>query len=308
MNADKFLRKKHSPLRHRLWVWRYYLMNYLNNALPDMNVDPALQHKFFKVDKVRQEVDKLQMPKASPSRMWGDLFWKFLNWEAFEAALGELYMADFGCGNGHYGELFYAFSGQRILEYHGYDLFENPQWKEREQQNAYMSFQTYDASSQRLADLIDNRTNLIVSQSAIEHFDNDLVFFEHVLEFVQAQQRPILQVHLFPSAVCLPLYRLHGVRQYTPRTISKITRLFSEFSTCVLYDLGNKPSNQHHMKTITRPYFDQGTDYRETHTDDYYQRTLDALEADMQIPSTEPGFYALAIHSYPSQSIDYLRV
>ncbi len=45
-------------------------------------------------------------------------------------------------------------------------------------------------------------------------------------DFAAAINRPSILVHLMPSAACLRLYRHHGLRQYTPRTISKITRLF----------------------------------------------------------------------------------
>lgn len=306
MNADQFLRKKHAPMRRRLWIWRYYLMNYLNNLFPDAKVDPNLKRDVFRVSDIRAEVDALNIPKASPSRMLSNLFWKHLDWQALEAAVGTLCISDFGCGDGHYGALFQEFSGDRLQQYHGYDLFPNDRWQTWQQDNAYMSFQPFNSSTQAMVGVVDEQTNLIVSQSAIEHFNGDLQFFKHIQEFVQSRQKPTIQIHLFPSAVCLPLYRLHGIRQYTPRTVSKITRLFSDFSTCILYDLGNKPSNDHHMETITRPYFDQGTDYRETHTDDYYQRTLTALEADMHQPSIQPAFYALIMHSYPEHPINYL--
>lgn len=307
MNADEFLRHKTPRLQRKLWTGSYYLMNQLNNALPMVHVDPNLQLKPFKLDNIRKEVESLDMPKASPSRLLSNLFWKHLNWQAFESELGHVNISDFGCGGGQYGELFHEFAKGHLNQYHGYDYFENDSWKTLEQTNPYMRFHTFDASKQTVIDSIDHETTLLTSQSAIEHFDEDLTFFEHIRDFVQARQKPTLQIHLFPSAVCLDLYRLHGVRQYTPRTVSKITRLFSEFSTCVLYDIGNKPSNDHHRETITKPVYDEYYDYRETNTEDYYQATLSALEADMQQPFIQAGFYALIIHSYPQATYDYIQ-
>lgn len=306
MNADKFLRKKYPPLQHKLWIWRYYLLNRLNNAFPDANLDPKLQKKDFHVDNIKAKIDALNLRKATPSRMLSNLFWKHLNWEGFEAELGDLCISDFGCGDGHYGELFYAFSGKRLKQYHGYDLYAHDNWDNLQQKNDYMAFQTFDSSTQAMIGILDDQTNLIVSQSAIEHFDGDLQFFKHIQAFVQSRGKSTIQVHLFPSAICLDLYRLHGIRQYTPRTVSKITRLFSDFSTCILYSLGNKPSNDYHLETITKPYFDAGKKYDDIYTDVYYQQTLDALDADMQSPSGQPAFYALIIHSYATQSLDYV--
>jgi len=307
MNADKFLRTKHSPRQRRWYAWRYFLVNRLNNARPMSNLDPSLELRDFRPQNIRAEIEALNMPKASPSRMLGDLFWKHLNWNKFDAELGSIKISDFGCGKGQYGELFYDFSGERLTQYHGYDYFDNDNWDTLKQANAYMDFFTFDSSTQTMVGLVDDDTTMITSQSAIEHFDDDLTFFEHLRDFVQHRNKPTLQVHLFPSAVCLDLYRLHGVRQYTPRTVSIITRLFSDFSTCVLYRIGNKPSNDHHLETITKPVYDEGYDFRETNTDEYYQRTLDALEQDLAQPVTQAGFYALIIHSYPQTELDYLR-
>src|SRR5208283_5417616 len=77
------------------------------------------------------------------------------------------------------------------------------------------------STAQYLAD-----ANLIITQSALEHFEKDLNFFRQIADHVARTRRPIVQFHLIPSAACLTTYPWHGVRQYTPRTISRITRLF----------------------------------------------------------------------------------
>ena len=111
-------------------------------------LDPKLKQDIFAIDNLRQELETLNMKTSSPSRMLGDLFWKHLNWESIESEVDTLHMSDFGCGDGHYGELFYEFSGERLQQYHGYDLFKNDRWEDFEQQNAYMTFQLFDSSVQ----------------------------------------------------------------------------------------------------------------------------------------------------------------
>lgn len=138
---------------------------------------------------------------------------------------------------------------------------------------------------------------MIISQSAAEHFDEDLRFFEHIRDYVRAVQGPVLQVHLVPSQACLRLYHLHGVRQYTPRTLSKITRLFGPETYAVLYGLGGRASNRVHYSFITKPSLLYGRDLRNEQPDTYDRQLFDAISSDMRYSRRSPAFWALVIHS-----------
>ena len=137
---------------------------------------------------------------------------------------------------------------------------------------------------------------MFVSQSALEHFDDDLVFFDQIRDFVASTRGPVIQIHLVPSQACLRLYLLHGVRQYTPRTLSRATRLFPDGGV-ELYALGGRESNRLHFEFITKPLLIQKRDLRDERPDDYDRRRFQALEADLREPSRSPAFWALVIHS-----------
>jgi len=87
----------------------------------------------------------------------------------------------------------------------------------------------------------------------INIFDEDMKKYLKILvkyiyagKFVKKVKHNVYQIHLFPSKICLKLYPFHGVRQYTPRNISKITRLFSDFSEVELFELGGENANKVH--------------------------------------------------------------
>src|SRR5205823_3432032 len=100
-----------------------------------------------------------------------------------------------------------------------------------------------------------------------------------------------------PSAACLRLYLLHGVRQYTPRTLSTITRLFED-SDVALYRLGGRACNRLHYEFITKQLFRRG-DLRAARPEEYERRLAAAIDQDMARPQRSPAFYALVIHTRP---------
>lgn len=304
INADKFWQKSHHT--RVMWKALYYLMNRMNNAFPMSNVDPKLDIRRFRRMQIRQEIEALDNPTASPSRLLGDLFWKQLNWNQIRQELGSLIVADIGCGSGKYGRLFDDYSGHQIKKYHGYDISPQECWGQCQATHPFMDFSTYDANIQNIDEMLDEATTLITSQSAIEHIENDLAMFSQIRDFVVSENRPTLQVHLFPAASGLRIFKTHGIRQYTPRTVSRISRMFSDFSKCILYVMGNKYSTDYHYDNITRYMYDKNLDYRKNHTRAYFDNLLTEFERDMKEPVSVTGFYALIIHSYPQSDIDYI--
>ena len=145
---------------------------------------------------------------------------------------------------------------------------------------------------------IPNKTNFFMSQSAIEHFENDLLYFDQIKNFINKTGNNTIQVHLLPSAACLKLYLLHGVRQYTPKTISTIVQLFKSQNTySMLFKLGGKNCNNLHYQFITHPLFTKKEDWRDSKTEEYRDRLKIAVENDIEHRNYRPSFYALVIHS-----------
>jgi hypothetical protein len=131
----------------------------------------------------------------------------------------------------------------------------------------------------------------------LEHLD-DLEQFQIIKDHVSAEKKPMVQVHLIPAASGLKLFLLHGMRQYTPRTISKITKLFDEFSRKILFELGGDECNSLHYEFITKPLLIKKTaDLRETRMEEYAKRLRAAILQDMNVP-THPNFYAFVVESF----------
>ena len=211
-------------------------------------------------------------------------------------------MVDVGCGSGNYGVIFFSFSNGRIFKYTGLDTKFNQNWKVLEERSNIFTFKK--ANSASILSHIPEDTNVIISQSAVEHFDEDLSFFLQVREFILRNANNTIQIHLLPSSVCLKLYLFHGVRQYTPRTVSIIARIFSSFSYCVLFRLGSKECNALHYKYITKPLLIKKVeDLRETKSKEYDQRLFKAIKGSTRKAQNSPTFYALAIHSYWNEKI-----
>src|ERR1700722_11386706 len=73
------------------------------------------------------------------------------------------------------------------------------------------------------------------------HLGDIWVLFPRLRVRLRRADRPI-QFHLMPSAGYLTTFPWHGARQYTPRTISRITRLFGKETSKRLYFPGSLAS------------------------------------------------------------------
>jgi len=277
----------------------HFLGNAINNLFPSAHIDPRLKIKTYRYGALAENWEKI--PKTvSPNRKLSDLFLMELPWQKIQQELKEIRVLDAGCGSGRYGPQLVEWSGKRITRYAGIDTHEQPDWT---QLNAEPLYNFKKISAHDFKKQIPVGTNFFFTQSALEHFTEDLAYFEQVREYVESMDFPIMQVHLFPSSACLRLYLLHGVRQYTPRTVSKITRLFSG-SDSVLFGLGGRACVHLHWKSITWPRLILGQgDRREENPDEYDTALRQAIEADMRADQRSPDFYALIIQSRFSKKL-----
>jgi SAM-dependent methyltransferase len=279
----------------------YFALNWLNNAIPNIYNFHTPTISDFRCRNLKDRWKSLDV-KSSPSRKLSDLFWLELPWEAIHRELGSIHVLDVGCGAGGYGTKLLKWSGNKISNYTGFDLKENKNWRHLEADFQSLKFQQLPI--QNIAGRIPTETNFIMSQSAIEHFPEDLSFFRMLSRYVMEHRQPILQVHLFPSSSCLANYRMHGIRQYTPRTVAKITALYKDFSCSVLFRLGGEKCNKLHRDFITTPLFKlKCGDWRNSKTTEYDRLSFAAIEQDMQFRQKNPSFYALAIHSHWKKKI-----
>lgn len=288
INADRGLPK------FKLLLW--LVANKLNNLFPHQNVDAAIEQADFRVDLTRIDPDTWnRLSTFSPARTLSDLFWGSLDWESLARSLGnQVTVLEVGCGSGKYGAVLRDRLGNSFAGYVGLDITPHPRWHELRQDGRFKLVVGDSASiSKHLSE-----ANLIITQSALEHFEEDLTFFRQVAEHVAGRTRPLIQIHLMPTAACLSTFLWHGVRQYTPRTLSKITRLFDARTRKTLYSLGSDRCNRHHRRYITYPGLFGRKELRISHHAAYLLGLQNAIEEDqLSKGRKDPCFYALVMET-----------
>lgn len=278
----------------------YLFSNLYNNAFPHHHIDPSILERNYQPHIDVQAKDLLQQT-PSPSRFLSDLFWKDLPWSNIRQELQSITILDIGCGSGRYADLLYRLSNKQVNTYVGLDIYKHPLWQKRKKTKPFIYFKVFQGTN--IIKDIPKKTNMIVSQSAFEHITNDLLFFKEIANYCILYKKPLIQVHLLPSSICLFQYLFHGIRQYTPRTISKISQLFSKFSRVYLYSLGGSHCNKLHFQDITPSLLMLKKDQRQQHPKQYKEKLLDAVHLDQMHPTQQPSFYALVIHSFPKRDV-----
>ncbi|MBL7131189.1 MAG: hypothetical protein ISS45_07295 [Candidatus Omnitrophica bacterium] len=278
---------------NRIFQKLYYLFNTANNLLANIAVDDELFITDFSCD-FKGYWDRLDL-KSSPARKLCNLFWLCLPWREIHQELGEIRIFDTGCGNGTYALNLSDWADVNILSYTGVDAVGSENWKIIERKHSSIQFHKCNAA--KVFQCIPSGINLFITQSALEHFDEDILYFEQVKNYILSYRESVIQIHLIPSGACLHLYGLHGVRQYTPRTISKIFRLFKDYSYGMIFRLGGSECNQTHYQFITKPIREGIGDLRNSKIIEYNEQLFRAIEKDMSRPGKSPSFYALVIHS-----------
>jgi len=281
--------------------FKYIFLNWLNNLSPYEDLDQHISIEPFKNDLWRKEIVNTYK-ESSVGRRLSDLFWRTLPWEKIEGELGRVHVFDTGCGHGNYGARLMDASGGRLTSYTGIDAKERDNWQVLKEK--FPNFNFIKTKSDDISSYIPKDTNLFITQSAIEHFDEDLLFFERIRDFIKETQKPVIQIHLFPAAATLPLYLFHGLRQYTPRTVSKIARLFDDKSNIHLFGLGGEKGKRLHFKYFTWPLLilRQKATWSKN-VGRYDKEVREVIEYDINHPSKSPIFWALIIHSNPKKEI-----
>lgn len=274
--------------------WLY--LNFINNSNPNKDTDPELEIDTFRTNDLSFKYEGF-LGTVSPARYLCNLFWKEFLHEYSTELGGTIKALEIGCGSGVYGQLMHQIL-PNSFEYTGLDIVESEHWKKYSNND---KFNFYTADSADMRDHLKN-VNLILTQSALEHFEEDLTFFNQLAEYVLERDQPLIQVHLIPSSACITTFPWHGIRQYTPNTLSKLTRLFPTGTTKTLYKLGAAKCNKTHRKWITIPSLLRRPNRRKSHLHEYQDELLKAIETDMSSSSDEACFYALVL-KHPSSPI-----
>jgi SAM-dependent methyltransferase len=272
------------------FIW--FLLNYFRN-LKQRSVDKNLITK--KVNKVDLNFASSVSVERSPSRRVSDIFWKSIPIDIIVKFLGSVKILEVGCGNGNYGNFMFEIFNNNLEHYTGVDIVKSAEWNNFDKSK----FTFIEGSADNYIDYF-NQSNLIITQSALEHFPNDTIYFDQILNYTNSTKEPVIQIHLMPSSACLKLYLLHGYRQYTPYYISKITNTFPPKTRKILYSLGGKYLNEVHFKYWTKTFFTK----KKRNLLDYNNHFLNALEKDLCDRSNiyDASFYCLVLfHNMPDE-------
>ena len=157
----------------------YLGLNFINNLFPNSHLDPEVEIRHFGGGiSLEHYWDRLGLT-FSPARKWSDLFWLTLPWGKINKELGHLRVLDIGCGSGEYGQQLETLSAHGLESYVGLDIKSQPNWQILQAKYSHFSFHHADISES--SNWIPSGTNLIISQSALEHMESDI----HILKRIR---------------------------------------------------------------------------------------------------------------------------
>tara|TARA_B110000003_G_C16557092_1_gene498897 strand:+ start:134 stop:1024 length:891 start_codon:yes stop_codon:yes gene_type:complete len=221
-------------------IW--FFLSFVNIKF-NSNIAKRINLKKFYINKkliIKNEIFKTK----SPVRLICNTFWQSINWKQINENLeNNLKILEVGCGTGRYYDFLKKLSKSRKFTYTGIDI-NNKNFNKRKDKFFYLD----DANN---IDLYLDKVNFLFTQSAIEHFEYDLIFFKKISKFLNKKKKKFIQVHLFPSESCLYTYLFHGYRHYNYKMISKLTESFSDNHNFDLFHIGSKNINKFTFKQIT---------------------------------------------------------
>jgi SAM-dependent methyltransferase len=180
----------------------------------------------------------------SPIRLICNTFWQNLNWQLIKKKLNNnLKILEIGCGDGRYYDLIKKISKINKLKYTGIDI-KNKFFKK----NNYKIFFKDNANN---VNTYLKKTNFLFTQSAIEHFKYDVVFFNKISNYLNKSKKKFMQIHLFPAKSCFYTYLFHGYRHYNFKMISLLTKSFNNKHKFFLFSIGSTNINKFTFKEIT---------------------------------------------------------
>lgn len=277
INADNSL----SPVKKRV----YRIANWINNHWPDLSKNKLRNQVPFFLNPVKSPVGT-----NSPSRHISNLFWAHLPWQGIQGILGKINLLDYGCGTGRYAHFWKHYAGDAIDSYLGIDVKKHAEWDSLpdgfETGVLYHSIELDEALA---------KTNVLCSQSVLEHVVFDMDLFRRIFAHDKKTGKKRLQIHLIPGVSGFEQWPFHGVRQYPAHALHRIAEIFTGYD-CRIYPLGFRSSTNVHLNFISKPLREiPPKDRRFEDPKKYEEAVLDALTIDSQAPEGSPCFLALVI-------------
>ena len=296
LNTSNFLEnisgdKKLNVFKKIYWILiciLNYLLSFANSN------DPRIKLIKFRKNSNSNLINK----NDSPSRILSDIFWLTLPWKKIKKSLKKkISILEVGCGNGRYGFFLKKILKKNFNNYIGIDINKKKTWKK----NKEILFKV--ANCYQIGKFL-NHSNLIITQSALEHFKYDLKFFQIIHRKIPKNKK-IIQIHLIPSYSSLFTYLCHGYRHYNLNTISKITKIFNKNCQIKLFSLGSLKLNWFHFKNIT---LNKNIYLKQKNTNsDYFKKLNSIIKENVKSKNKSfPNFYALVMFHNFKEEVDIL--
>tara|TARA_B100000401_G_C52774106_1_gene704780 strand:- start:464 stop:1351 length:888 start_codon:yes stop_codon:yes gene_type:complete len=248
-------------------------------------IDKKITVKKFNINKSLITKNDIFKSK-SPIRLVCNTFWQSINWLIIKKKLNNnLKILEVGCGDGRYYDLIKKISKIDKINYSGIDI-KNNNFRTKKNKFFYLD------SAYNVNAYLD-KTNFLFTQSAIEHFKYDLLFFKNISNFLNKTNKKFIQLHLFPSESCLYTYLFHGYRHYNFKMISELTKYFNKKHRCLLFCIGSKNINKFTLREVTLNRV-----FKKTISSLNIKKLKKCVVKDNKISSLKnPSFYCLVILS-----------
>ena len=275
-----------------LSIFNKYLYLFLNSFvgfLPSRSSRKLLIGKFLPSPKTLEKVVSEEIGAVSPARLLSNVFWESDDYETMTSLLGgHLRVLELGCGTGVYGEKLSKLTD--ISSYTGVDIQEHPNWHQLDPSVFRFLKETYENF-----DLLASNQNLIITQSALEHFEKDITLFQKLNSWASSRDFPVVNIHLMPSACSLYTFLWHGVRQYGKLHIGRISSASSDSSQFRIYTLGGYPLNWFHFRNITFPQVLHKTPLISQGKARYFALLLEAAKRDAKVKSSRFSVFTAVV-------------
>ena len=159
--------------------------------------------KYIKIHNPTLSILNIETFNKSPSRLLCDGFWNSINYENLKSQLNSnLNFFDIGCGRGEYGKLLKKLSNKSFGSYTGLDIYKSKHYPSE--------FNHVLDSAENVFNHISKKINFIISQSTLEHIENDIYVIEEITKKALSNNNSFVQIHMIPANPILWLHLWHG--------------------------------------------------------------------------------------------------
>ena len=267
----------------------YMFLNAFLGCLPSNSPKILSRKKFIPSTETVTKVASKEIGVVSPARLLSNVFWESIDYASLSAVLGRpISVIEVGCGSGVYGERISKLVD--IIEYTGVDIKENANWHLLDSSRFTFIKDTYEnfgafASTQ----------NLIITQSALEHFENDITLFKMIDSYAVSCDFPVVSIQIMPSASSLYTFLWHGIRQYGKFHLNRLSAASSGSSQFRIYTLGGYPLNWFHFWNITLPQVLHRKPLISNERSHYFNLLLEAVKRDAKVKSSRFSVFTAVV-------------